>query len=157
MDGKDQEVPNFYEALGVPRDADPEAIRKAFRQNAKENHPDVNPDPDTQEKFKLITEAWDTLSNPDSRREYDAKFASPSRARTTYEPTTQAASKHSPFTHDFQERPGESSEDRFQRRREETWAKMGVKAEPEEEISEEERIQRRREDVWAKMEKEKKK
>jgi curved DNA-binding protein CbpA len=93
MNDNEAPKPNFYEALGVPRDAEPDAIKKAFRKSARENHPDVNPDPKVHEAFKLITEAWDTLSKPDSRREYDAKLALPSRNRSTYEPTDTSSNK----------------------------------------------------------------
>ena len=60
-----------YEILGVPRDADADTIKKAYRKLARKLHPDVNPDPDTQEQFKEVTRAYEILSDPDKRRHFD--------------------------------------------------------------------------------------
>ena len=49
---------DLYETLGVPRDADADAIKKAYRKLARQLHPDVNPDPATQERFKDVTRAY---------------------------------------------------------------------------------------------------
>jgi molecular chaperone DnaJ len=63
---------DYYEILGVPRDADDEAIKKAFRRLARELHPDVNPDdPTAEERFKEVAEAYKVLSEPDTRQLYD--------------------------------------------------------------------------------------
>ncbi|MGH3510270.1 MAG: molecular chaperone DnaJ [Nocardioidaceae bacterium] len=62
---------DLYDTLGVPRDADAEAIKKAYRRLARQLHPDVNPDPSTQERFKEVTRAYEVLSDPDKRRMYD--------------------------------------------------------------------------------------
>jgi molecular chaperone DnaJ len=62
---------DLYEILGVPRDADGDAIKKAYRKLARQLHPDVNPDPETQEKFKDVTHAYEVLSDPEKRRMYD--------------------------------------------------------------------------------------
>lgn len=62
---------DLYAALGVARDASAEEIKKAYRRLARELHPDVNPDPETQEKFKEVTHAYDVLSDPDKRAQYD--------------------------------------------------------------------------------------
>ena len=62
---------DHYEALGVSRDASGDEIKKAYRKLARELHPDVNPDPATQEKFKEVTAAYDTLSDPQKRQQYD--------------------------------------------------------------------------------------
>jgi molecular chaperone DnaJ len=57
--------------LGVTRDADAETIKKAYRRLARQLHPDVNPDPDTQERFKDVTKAYEILSDPQKREAYD--------------------------------------------------------------------------------------
>jgi molecular chaperone DnaJ len=60
-----------YETLGVDRDADADTIKKAYRRLAREFHPDVNPDPATQEKFKEVSAAYEVLADPEKRRMYD--------------------------------------------------------------------------------------
>jgi len=62
---------DLYETLGVARDADGDAIKKAYRKLAQQLHPDVNPDPETQERFKDVTRAYEVLSDPEKRRMYD--------------------------------------------------------------------------------------
>ena len=62
---------DHYEVLGVARTATPEEIKKAYRRLARELHPDVNPGADAQEKFKLVTHAYDVLSDPQQREQYD--------------------------------------------------------------------------------------
>ena len=63
---------DYYEVLGVPRDADTQTIKKAYRRLARELHPDVNPDdPSCEEGFKEATLAYEVLSDPEKRRTYD--------------------------------------------------------------------------------------
>ena len=64
---------DYYEVLGVSRDADDTQIKKAFRRLARELHPDVNAhDPDAESKFKEAAEAYEVLKDPERRRMYDA-------------------------------------------------------------------------------------
>lgn len=62
---------NFYEVLGVDRDASDAEIRRAFRERARRFHPDVNDHPRAQEQFTVLTTARDVLTDPDERRAYD--------------------------------------------------------------------------------------
>lgn len=62
---------DYYEILGVPRNATQEEIKKAFRKKAAEYHPDRNKSPDAPEKFKKINEAFQVLSDPKKREFYD--------------------------------------------------------------------------------------
>lgn len=62
---------DHYEVLGVPRDASAEEIKKAYRKLARELHPDVNPSPEAQERFKLVTHAYEVLSDQQQRANYD--------------------------------------------------------------------------------------
>ncbi len=63
---------DYYEVLGVPRDADEDTIKKAFWKLAKKYHPDVNPDDkDAEAKFKEANEAYDVLADPEKRARYD--------------------------------------------------------------------------------------
>jgi len=63
---------DFYQILGVPRTASQDEIQRAYRKLARANHPDVNKDPAAEERFKDISEAYDVLSDPQTRRRYDA-------------------------------------------------------------------------------------
>src|SRR6201999_301791 len=64
---------DYYEVLGVPRDADEATIKKSFRRLARELHPDVNAhDPEAEDKFKEAAEAYEVLSDADRRATYDA-------------------------------------------------------------------------------------
>jgi curved DNA-binding protein len=65
-------VRDFYEILGVSRTATQDEIQRAYRKLARAHHPDVNKDPGAEERFKEISEAYDVLSDPETRRRYDA-------------------------------------------------------------------------------------
>jgi curved DNA-binding protein len=62
---------DYYDALGVSRDASTEDIRRAYRKLARENHPDVNKDPGAEDRFKEISEAYEVLRDPEKRQQYD--------------------------------------------------------------------------------------
>jgi len=65
-------VTDYYQTLGVRRDADQETIKRAFRKLARANHPDTNKgDPEAESRFKAINEAYTVLSDPEKRRKYD--------------------------------------------------------------------------------------
>ncbi len=66
------EYKDYYKILGVPKNADAKAIKKAFRQLARQYHPDANPDdPQAEARFKEINEAYEVLSDPEKRAKYD--------------------------------------------------------------------------------------
>jgi curved DNA-binding protein len=62
---------DYYEVLGVPRDADPDTLRRAYRKLARKYHPDLNSDGDAEERFKELGEAYEVLSDADKRERYD--------------------------------------------------------------------------------------
>jgi molecular chaperone DnaJ len=64
-------VRDLYDILGVARTATQEEIKKAYRRLARELHPDVSEDPSTEERFKEVTAAYEILSDPEKRRQYD--------------------------------------------------------------------------------------
>jgi curved DNA-binding protein len=84
---------DFYEILGVPRTAAQDEIQRAYRKLARQHHPDVNKDPGAEDRFKEISEAYDVLSDPQTRRRYDA------------------------FGPDFRQVPGDVDPEAFQRSR----------------------------------------
>ena len=63
---------DYYAILGVEKDATGEQIRKAFQQKARKLHPDVNKEPDAEERFKEVSEAYAVLSDDAKRQRYDA-------------------------------------------------------------------------------------
>ena len=70
--GMAEQKRDYYEVLGVDKNADDAAIKKAYRQLAKKYHPDMNPgDKEAEAKFKEASEAYAVLSDPEKRRQYD--------------------------------------------------------------------------------------
>jgi molecular chaperone DnaJ len=62
---------DYYKTLGVDKKASQEDIKKAYRKLARQYHPDTNKEPGAEERFKAISEAYDTLGDPDKRKKYD--------------------------------------------------------------------------------------
>jgi len=62
---------DFYDVLGVSRDADEDEIKRAYRKKASEYHPDVSDDPDAEEKFKKVKKAKEVLTDEEKRQAYD--------------------------------------------------------------------------------------
>ena len=72
MSGQDWLEKDYYAALGVPKDADQAAIKKAYRKLARQMHPDHNPgDSSAEARFKEVGEAYSVLSDPEQRQQYD--------------------------------------------------------------------------------------
>src|SRR5882757_2611598 len=62
---------DYYEILGVSRDASPEDIRRAYRALARKHHPDVSKEAGADDRFKQIAEAYEVLRDPEKRAQYD--------------------------------------------------------------------------------------
>lgn len=62
---------DFYDVLGVSKDASQDEIKKAYRRLSKKYHPDLNDSPDADAKFKEVAEAYETLSDESKRSNYD--------------------------------------------------------------------------------------
>ena len=62
---------DFYQILGVSRDADADTLKRAYRKLARQYHPDVNKEPGAEDKFKEIGKAYEALADPETRARYD--------------------------------------------------------------------------------------
>ena len=73
---------DYYQVLGLSLDVSDDEIRKAYRRIALECHPDHHPaDPDSEERFKLVSEAYSILGDAGKRREYDLRYSTGGRSR----------------------------------------------------------------------------
>src|ERR687891_1629368 len=79
-----QATRDLYKLLGLPREASQDDIRKAHRTLVRKHHPDAKPgDRSSEERFKEIQQAYEVLSDPDKRREYDEKVRPSSRGSSS--------------------------------------------------------------------------
>jgi molecular chaperone DnaJ len=69
--------PDHYKTLGVDRKASADEIKKAYRKLARQYHPDTNKEPEAEERFKQVSEAYDVLSDPEKRKKYDRGAMNP--------------------------------------------------------------------------------
>jgi curved DNA-binding protein len=88
---------DYYEVLGVNRRASADDIQRAYRKLARQYHPDVNKDPGAEERFKEISEAYDVLSDPQSRERYDRFGSAWRQVPADFDPAT-AGSPFGGFT-----------------------------------------------------------
>ena len=79
------EFKDYYETLGVGRDANPDKIKRAHRRLARKHHPDLNREPDSEERFKEVQEAYEVLKDPEKRAAYD-RFAADWQAGQEFRP-----------------------------------------------------------------------
>ena len=74
---------DHYRVLGVERDATASEIRRAYRHLARQHHPDVSPQRSGSQRFRALTRAYETLSNPAARARYDGTLARPVGVRSS--------------------------------------------------------------------------
>ena len=86
-------VPDYYAILGVPQNASLREIRLAYRRQARTAHPDMNADPEAEDQFRRINEAYEVLANPEKRRAYDYFIANAENGEAEPPDTTAAATE----------------------------------------------------------------
>ncbi len=91
---------DYYATLGVPRDADLEQIKKAYRKLARQHHPDVSKASDAEARFKEAAEAYATLKNPETRAAYDALGSQPAGAEFSPPPDWARSRGEDPASYD---------------------------------------------------------
>ncbi len=82
---------DYYQILGVSRDADPKTIKSAYRRLIKQYHPDINKEPGAEEKFKQIQKAYEVLSDESKRASYDQYGHDAFEQQTNYQQNYQGA------------------------------------------------------------------
>ena len=99
---------DYYQILGIPREANIEEIKQAYRTKAKLYHPDINNDPNAKKLFQLINEAYQVLIKPEKKKWYDFKLHYPSttgaRPNADYRRTANYESYYRAYTRNQQER-----------------------------------------------------
>ena len=89
---------NYYEELGLTRDAGLEIIKKAYRTFARKYHPDISSEKDAEQKMQIINKAYDTLNQPEKKKKYDSELdASQLNPAQQYNSNRSTASNHSNF------------------------------------------------------------
>jgi curved DNA-binding protein len=91
---------DYYASLGLERGASEEAIKKAYRRLARKYHPDVSKEPDAEEKFKEVAEAYQTLKDPEKRAAYDQLGSHPAGQEFQPPPSWQQQHGEAPFSSD---------------------------------------------------------
>ena len=79
------EFKDYYETMGVGRDAEPDEIKRSYRRLARKFHPDVSEEPDAEERFKEVQEAYEVLKDPEKRAAYD-RFGADWKAGQEFRP-----------------------------------------------------------------------